>query len=418
MTSSVFRAAALRARGRSPLGDILLSEPVSFAWWTAACGGIACAIGAFLFWGTYTEHSTLRGLLTPDLGVIKVRAPEVGAIVEKHVTEGAHVRRNDVLYVVSGERISAALGSTQTSIAQALAERRRRVEEQIADVRALARADSEGMQQGLAALRKQARQVARRIDTQTSRVALAEEAVARYARMESGGFASEEQRIVREQDWLEQRGRRQALQQERAGLEQRIADTAHRLAVLPVQTRDRIAELERTLLRIRQESIRNEADRRVRILAPADGIATGVLGEAGQTVDPNSVLVSVVPDGATLTAQLDAPSRAVGFVDVGDTVLLRYPAYPYQKFGHRLGRVVAISRTALPGAELAGLRAGAGALAAEPSFRVTVALEEQSLVVAGRTRRLKPGMVVEADVLEDTRRLYEWILEPLYAARR
>jgi membrane fusion protein len=406
VTSSVFRTAALRARGGSPLGDMLLTRPIAFAWWTAACGGIACAIGAFLVWGTYTEHSTLSGRLTPDLGIIEVRAPAYGAIVNKRVIEGAHVRRNDVLYVVSGERVSAAVGLMQTSIAQALAERRRRVEEQIADVRTLAAADSDGMQQGLSALKKQARQVAQRIDTQTSRVALAERGVARYARMESDGFASKEQRILREQDWLEQRARLQAFEQERAELEQRIADTVHRLTVLPVQTRDRIAELERTLARIRQESIRNEADRRVRVVAPADGIATGVLGEAGQAVDPNRVLVSIVPDGATLQAQLDAPSRAVGFIDVGDTVLLRYPAYPYQKFGHRLGRVVAISRAVLP-------RAGA---LAEPSFRVTVALEEQSLVIEGRPRRLKPGMAVEADVLEDTRRLYEWILEPLYAA--
>jgi membrane fusion protein len=33
----------------------------------------------------------------------------------------------------------------------------------------------------------------------------------------------------------------------------------------------------------------------------------------------------------------------------------------------------------------------------------------------GEDRPLLPGMEVETDVLLETRRLYEWVLEPLYA---
>jgi membrane fusion protein len=31
--------------------------------------------------------------------------------------------------------------------------------------------------------------------------------------------------------------------------------------------------------------------------------------------------------------------------------------------------------------------------------------------------QLQSGMRVEADLLHETRRLYEWVLEPIYAAR-
>jgi membrane fusion protein len=48
-------------------------------------------------------------------------------------------------------------------------------------------------------------------------------------------------------------------------------------------------------------------------------------------------------------------------------------------------------------------------------YRVAVALDSQTMKAYGEAKRLLPGMEVEADALLDTRRLYEWVLEPLYA---
>ena len=54
---------------------------------------------------------------------------------------------------------------------------------------------------------------------------------------------------------------------------------------------------------------------------------------------PASALASLVPAGAQLQAHLYAPSSAVGFVRAEQPVLLRYQAFPYQKFGHQHGRM-------------------------------------------------------------------------------
>ncbi len=32
-----------------------------------------------------------------------------------------------------------------------------------------------------------------------------------------------------------------------------------------------------------------------------------------------------------------------------------------------------------------------------------------------KARPLQSGMLLDADILQDTRRLYEWVLEPLYS---
>ena len=120
--------------------------------------------------------------------------------------------------------------------------------------------------------------------------------------------------------------------------------------------------------------------------------------------------------GARLEAHLYSPSRAVGFVRPGQQVLLRYQAYPYQKFGHYAGVVANISRSAVSTAELPAQLAGiaGGVAGSDPVYRITVTLERQTVSAYGQPVDLQPGMQLEADIALETRRLYEWVLDPLY----
>jgi membrane fusion protein len=52
--------------------------------------------------------------------------------------------------------------------------------------------------------------------------------------------------------------------------------------------------------------------------------------------------------------------------------------------------------------------------AAEPLYRVRVTLARQTVTAYGIDEPLKAGAVVDASVLLERRRLYEWALEPLY----
>ena len=96
-------------------------------------------------------------------------------------------------------------------------------------------------------------------------------------------------------------------------------------------------------------------------------------------------------------------------------MLLRYQAYPYQKFGHQQGKVTQISRSALSSGELGALIGDAQS--SEPFYRVTVALAKQAITAYGKPEQLKPGMLLEADVLGERRSLIEWVFEPLYSLK-
>jgi membrane fusion protein len=89
---------------------------------------------------------------------------------------------------------------------------------------------------------------------------------------------------------------------------------------------------------------------------------------------------------------------------VGQTVLLRYQAFAYQKFGLQTGHVKEVSAAALP------MTSGN-----EPSYRIRVQLDRQAIEAYGSHHPLRAGMAIDASVQLDRRRLFEWLLDPLYS---
>jgi membrane fusion protein len=118
-----------------------------------------------------------------------------------------------------------------------------------------------------------------------------------------------------------------------------------------------------------------------------------------------------------MEVHLLADSKAIGFIREGVPVLLRYTAFPYQKFGQYGARVTKVSRVTLRQEE-----ANADAVAAQPQptqaqYRITVQPDRPSVMAYGKVEPLRAGMSVEADLLLETRPLYQWLLEPIYSLR-
>jgi membrane fusion protein len=127
-----------------------------------------------------------------------------------------------------------------------------------------------------------------------------------------------------------------------------------------------------------------------------------------------------VPSAITVEAHLFAPSRTAGFLQPGQTVYLRYAAYPYQKFGLHTGHITAISDTPFAANELPPNLASqlmAQNQGSEALYRINVQLDDQAIRTYGQAILLKPGLTLEADVLQERRKVWEWALEPLLAAR-
>ena len=416
VSAPLFRHEALEARRPQQYGDITLIPGASSRWVAAIALCVALALVLLISQGSYTRRSTVSGQLFPSEGLIRVTAAQPGVVVESKVRDGQAVSKGQVLFVLSGDRMGPDALDFQRGMSAQIEARRRSLEGDLRRSTGAEQLEAEQMRRRMASLRAEGEQVARQAQQLTLRVNGAEDAQRRYEGLFKQGYVSRDELLAKEADLTELRSRLQGSRREALVLERDATTTQRELDALRSRYGNQRSELERAVLTARQEFTEIEARRRVVVTAPADGQLTLVQAEVGQSVEAARPLAHLVPAATQLVARLYAPSRSAGFVQPGASVLLRFDAFPYQAFGQHTGKVMSVSAAAMGGAEIQGL-ALRPEWAGESLFAITVSLPAQLIGSAGQRLPLQAGMRVEADLLHETRRLYEWILEPLYAAR-
>lgn len=376
----MFRQEALDAQHAGGLGEIVLIRPVSFTFLTLLAAAMALLVVGFFLFGSYTKRSTVSGQLVPANGQVKVHAPQAG-------------------------------------ISRRLEQRRDSLRDELEKLRRLQDDERDSLTSKVASLQRELTTLAAQTDSQQRLLALASDAAARYQGLMDKGYISMDQLQQRQAELLGQRQTLQGLERERTSLRQQLTERRNELAGLSARQANQLAETRRQLSAVEQDLAESEAKRTLLVTAPESGIATAVLAEAGQTVDSSRPLLSIVPADTPLQAELYAPSKSIGFIRPGDAVLIRYQAYPYQKFGQYHGKVQSISRASVSYAELSSMVGGVPGLGqdGEQLYRLRVTLDDQAVTAYGQPRPLQSGMLLDADILQDTRRLYEWVLEPLYS---
>ncbi|TAN74087.1 MAG: HlyD family efflux transporter periplasmic adaptor subunit, partial [Magnetospirillum sp.] len=116
---------------------------------------------------------------------------------------------------------------------------------------------------------------------------------------------------------------------------------------------------------------------------------------AGTVISPGSILMTLVPNGETLRAEVWVGNRDVGFIHNGQSVRLKLASYQFQKYGMVDGRVAHLSADATDNAQQgAGQPAPPGGKPGgnQPfAYRALIDLKAQHLVADGVRHALAPG---------------------------
>jgi membrane fusion protein len=232
--------------------------------------------------------------------------------------------------------------------------------------------------------------------------------VARYEKLLLERFVSDVALQEKQDELISQRNQLAQLKRSITSLNRELSSTRVELSTSGLKRDNNTSAIERQISELEQQLTETDARRSIVLTAPADGTVTTILVELGQTANPNTPLLSILPAGAELQAQLLVPTRAAGFIKPTQQVSLRYQAFPYQRFGHHLGEVVEIGRTVIQPNE-----SSLPLSIQESVYRVTVRLPQQKVHAYGQAMPLQAGMVLDADIHMDRRRLIEWVFDPL-----
>lgn len=410
MTQPLFRQEVLDERKDGQFGQISLIQPARTWVFSACAAAIALAVILFLIFGSYTRRNRVTGQLVPVQGLATVVSPASGQLAKVNVREGARVKAGDVLAVVQVPRATPEDGDTSAAMRSRLRTRADSLE--TAGRARLVEVSSQlnGLDQQLQFLSSQAGHLESEIGLREKQVALAKETLARYESLLESRFVGELQIEQQQSAVIEQTLALRQMQRQAIDLRRQIADLTQRREETRALLARTGAEQDRQRAELQQERVQTNAASAIALVAPVDGGVAGQILKTGEPIREGQAVMSVIPGDGRLEAQLLVPSRAIGFIREGDRVLLRYQAYPHQKFGHYRGRVSQVSRSVIDRSVAAGLAGGSGD---EPFYRVSVEIESQEIRSAGGTQRLRPGMLLEADILGERRQLWEWVFAPV-----
>jgi membrane fusion protein len=394
------------------MGEILLAQPLSTVWLAWLSVLISATVATALFTVSYTRKERVTGQLTLDKGLVKIYTPPISGIVTKKlIQEGDKVVPGQALFAISIDRVSSSRGDTQAEILRKIDERKKHIQDERDKQMQILQRDELTLGQRLVFLKQEINMLTQEIATMGQRLRLNKGTLARNKELLKQEYVSAARVDEFEQEVLDQQLKQQVAERNLSMILKEQNQVQSDLANLPLTMQNKRSEFDRLILALEQETTDSESRRELVINAPQAGQVTTILVEVGQTTQPDKPLASLLPNNAKLLATLYLPSRAYGFIEKNLIVLLRYPAYPYQKFGQYSGKVLEVGRSALTADELAAT----GQTRTEQLYRVLVSLENQSIQAYGRPIKLQDGTQVEADILIDTRKLYEWALEPLYS---
>jgi len=250
-------------------------------------------------------------------------------------------------------------------------------------------------------------------------VPIAQTMAVRYDRLRQEGFVSElfalereRDRIEREQDLRAQRHTVQALQ---ASLEQATRQHAQVISNHRRQLHADRAEANAQVARLREELEKQLVRREhIELTSPQAGVVKELaIRTVGTVVSAGTVLVTLVPAGDALEAEVLVRNEDAGFVRAGQRAQLKVAAFPFQKYGLIEAEVLRIgpdatepstNRTSGDETQLAG------------GYRARLALSAQSLTFDGARLPFTPGMFASAEIHLGHRALLHYLLAPVQKA--
>jgi len=409
MSDLLFRQEIFEARASQSLGNILLLRPISMHLATWVSVALIVALCTFLVTAEYTAKIRVSGQIVPAAGVIKAVAPQFGRVVACHVREGTQVVAGQLLYELSSERTSAN-HNIDALISASLVEKQKLLhQEQLLATEQLRRR-AEALNERHTLADAGIVRLEEEISLQRQRADSAGRMLARYRSLRADGYVSEMQVMQYESEQGEQLARLHGLERSKLDSLRDRGQTASELEQVRSQIEIGNLQSRRNHAELDHEAVEQSARSRFQVLAPKSGTVTTLNAVVGESVIAGSALATILPNGGELQGHLLAPSRSVGFVATGQMVRLRVAAFPYQKFGDVRGTVVYVEQSPT-------LSAGTPPNS-EPSYKIIVRLDRQSINAFGKHHQFLTGMTLEADIRQERRKLISWLFDPILSAVR
>ncbi|WP_434665837.1 HlyD family secretion protein [Klebsiella sp. B345] len=364
----------------------------------------------------YTQRVDVRGEVITLPHSINVFAPQQGFVVEQHVNVGDIVKKGQKLYEldVSRNTIGGNVSATQIEA----------INKKIVNAEDILTKLSHNKSETLSALDKQLKTTEDSlketnqmlVTTQTGLKKMRAN-LASYDKYLTDGLITKDQYNYQHSLYFQQQSTYQSLISQKMQLESQLTQTNSDKVTKAADFDNQISNQHNQIYDFKNQLLESNANGNIIIKATTDGKIESLAVTTGQMVENGSSLAQIKPMGnIEYYLILWLPNNAIPYVKPGDTINIRYDAFPSDKFGQFPGEVLTISSVPASRQEMAEYtNVNTGTTQQELAlYKTIIKIKDKTFSYNGKTLTLSNGLKAQALVFLEERPLYMWMFTPFY----
>lgn len=412
--NSIFRQEVLEHRRNKVTGEVFVLPSVNYQ---IACTAIFLLVMVMIIWlasTSYTRKERVQGWVEAKEGFLNVYSSKEGVIDKIFVKDGDEIQVGQPLLRISTKEMLSNGQMYKGALILEQIKQKKLLESQLERVRKVSELKANDIfeQQKIAKTNIDLFKADSRLKSDLCE--LLERKLKRLESLVGNGSIAISQLDEIKQQLL-------VAKSEKINLEQRVIQQSSELKNIEAQIsllgQNEKNESDLLMLQISSNSramLQYESEQEFIVYASKKGIVSNLQVHEGELLSNLEIpLLSIFSPASDLELQALIPMSAIGFIEIGQKLKLKYDSFPYQKFGFYSGNIISVSKGVLLPNEISRLPYKID----KAVYKITIQPDNKFIMAYGRSVDIRPGMTFKADVVLDKRSILEWLFDPILSIK-
>ena len=364
----------------------------------------------------FTQRIDVNGEVITLPHSINVFSPQQGFIIKQYVKIGDLVKKNQPLYEIDVSRNTSS-GNVSAAQVESINEKIYNSEEIIKKLVHNKKQTLNALNEQLKTSTDSLKVTIRMLQNTQAGLKKMHDNLASYDKYLSDGLITKDQYNYQHSLYFQQQSAYQSLVSQKMQLESQITQLNSDKVTKAADFDNQISSQYNQTNDYKNQLIESNANGNLIVKATADGRIESLSATQGQTVDNGSSLAQIKPIGnVEYYLILWLPNNSIPYLKIGDSINIRYDAFPADKFGQFPGEIISISSMPASRQEMSEYtNVNNGSTQQELAlYKAIVKIKDKEFSYKGKTLSLSNGLKAQAVVFLEERPLYMWMFTPIY----
>lgn len=418
MTKSIYRKEAIEYKRLHWKGRALLLAGMPAWLVTLLSLAFMCALVFALIFCKFTQRIDVKGEVITLPHSVNVFSPQQGFVVNQFVQIGDVVKKGQSLYELDVSR-NTTTGNVSTAQIEVINEKITNSDEIIKKLNHNKIETLNALNIQLKNAKDSLNETNRMLANTQKGLTKMHENLSSYDQYLKGGLITKDQYNYQHSLYFQQQSAYQSLVSQKMQLESQLTQLSSDKVTKAADFDNQISSQYNQTNDYKNQLVESNANGNIIIKATTEGRIESLAVTKGQMVDNGSSLAQIKPVGnIEYYLILWLPNNSIPYIKIGDTINIRYDAFPSDKFGQFPGRIMSIS--SLPASrqemsEYTNSNVNDGMNQQELAlYKAIVKIKNKKFEYDGKTLSLSNGLKAQAVVFLEERPLYMWMFTPVY----